>query len=172
MEQAPGTAQQTEPTLGEVAINKEAFDLDLKINEGYQNYSSELLRLALVTLGGLGAVWLKIYLPPVPGHRPSNLTGAFLISAFLSAALSAGAALIHRYVAADSLAYHLVALRRRKRNRPGTPPTRPSDATIAAKEDVKRNARFLWSGRLLRISVFCLFVGLLLFCASMAFLMF
>src|SRR5882757_976504 len=49
--------------LGEISINKDAFDLDLKINEGYQNYSGELLRLALLILTGLAVVWIKLYLP-------------------------------------------------------------------------------------------------------------
>jgi len=36
--------------LGEVSVNNDAFELDLKINEGYQSYSAELLRLALLIL--------------------------------------------------------------------------------------------------------------------------
>jgi hypothetical protein len=156
--------------LGEISINNDAFELDLKINDGYQNYSAELLRLSLLALSGLGAVWLKLYL--TPGElRPSASKGIFLLLAFLSISLAAGTALIHRYTAADSLAYHLTALRRRARNRPAVG-TQPSDETLAAIQDEKRNIRFLWSGRLLRFSAGCLFAGLVLFGTFLATLTF
>jgi ABC-type siderophore export system fused ATPase/permease subunit len=156
--------------LGEIEINKEAFELDLKINEGYQNYSAELLRLSLLILSGLGAVWIKLYLPEAE-HHPAAYTGIILVLAFLSTALAAGAALIHRYTAADSLAYHLTALRRRARNRPKRQNV-PSDAELAAGQDKKRDARFLWSGRLLRLSAGFLFSGLLIFGVFLTTLMF
>jgi hypothetical protein len=94
-------------TLGQVSINKDAFELDLQINDGYKAFSAELLRLALLILTGLSAVWLKVYLPN--GHAasvPFRMSILFL-SAFGSAALSAGAALMHRYASSDSLAYHV-----------------------------------------------------------------
>ena len=31
------------PTLGQVSVNRDVFDLDLRINDGYQAYSAELL---------------------------------------------------------------------------------------------------------------------------------
>lgn len=156
--------------LGEVPINREAFELDLKINEGYQNYSAELLRLALLILGGLGIIWTKLYLV-ADEHRPSSFTSIPFALAFVSAAFAAGAALLHRYTAADSLAYHLTAVRRRARNRPATPVC-PSDVELAVKQDSKRNRLFKYSERLLLSSVICLFSGLLFFCVSMASLMF
>lgn len=158
--------------LGEVSINDDAFELDLKINEGYQAYSAELLRLALLILTGLSIVWLKLYLPsdpPLP--RPGLRTTVLFLLAFASTALAAGAALIHRYTAADSLAYQLTALRRRARNRPAQG-DRPSDAELAKRQEAKRNALFQWSSRLLRISAWSLFAGLVLLCLSVASLMF
>ena len=144
----------------------------LKINEGYQNYSAELLRMALLILTGLSVVWIKLYLPDNmhPKTLPlfSRVNFAF---SFGSVAIAAGAALVHRYTAADSLAYHLTSLRRRARNRPAEG-KRPSDSRLADKQDSERDKRFKWSGILLKISIGFLFLGLLLFCFSLAELMF
>lgn len=159
-------------TLGQVSVNRDAFDLDLKINDGYQTYSAELLRLALLVLTGLSAVWLKVYMPN-DGHThpvPFRMSILFL-SAFASASLSAGAALMHRYTSSDSLAYHLTALRHRARNRPAQD-SKPSDVSIAENEERQRNIRFKWSLRLLQSSGALLFVGLLLFCLALASFMF
>lgn len=78
---------------------------------------------------------------------------------------------MHRYTAADSLAYHLTALRRRARNRPARE-SRPSDAATADHNERKRDIRFKWSSRLLRLSATLLFSGLLFFCLSLASFMF
>ncbi|HEX3684760.1 MAG TPA: hypothetical protein VHU83_19645 [Bryobacteraceae bacterium] len=158
--------------LGEISINKDAFDLDLKINEGYQNYSGELLRLALLILTGIAAVWVKLYLPvdnhPKALHLFNRVT---FVCSFAATVIAAGAALVHRYTAADSLAYHLTSLRRRARNRPDAGPG-ASDVELADRQDRERDKRFKWSGTLLRLSVGFLFLGLLLFCSSLAALMF
>ncbi|SEB98364.1 hypothetical protein [Terriglobus roseus] len=167
---APDPSRQSSKRLGEVAINKEAFELDLKINEGYQGYSAELLRLSLLMIAGLGAVWLKLYVPAAE-VTPAQRTSALFALAFTSTALSAGASLLHRYAAADSLAYHLTALRRRSRNRPSSSKS-PSDEELAKRQEIKRDRRFLWSGTLLRISIVLLFAGLVFFCLSMGSLMF
>jgi hypothetical protein len=89
--------------LGEVSVNREAFELDLKINDGFQAYSAELLRLALLVLTGLSAAWLRVYLLPEQ-HRPIPLRMSLLfLMAFVATAFSAGAALMHRYTSAESL---------------------------------------------------------------------
>jgi hypothetical protein len=56
--------------LGQVSVDHDAFGLDLKINEGYQAYSAELLRLALLVLTGLSAVWIKVYLLTSAQNNP------------------------------------------------------------------------------------------------------
>lgn len=158
--------------LGQVSVNNSAFELDLKINDGYQAYSAELLRLALLVLTGLAIVWLKLYLPSDSHQSPIAFrTTVLFLLAFASTAFSAGAALMHRYTAADSLAYHLTALRRRARNRPARQ-SRPSDVAVASHDERKRDTRFAWSSRLLRLSVGLLFGGLLLFGLSLASFMF
>jgi len=156
--------------LGEVSVNNDAFELDLKINEGYQSYSAELLRLALLVLSGLGVVWIKLYVVhDARGARTS--TGLILVMAFVCAAVAAGAALVHRYFAADSLGYHLTAMRRRARNRPAGRVSRP-DYELAARQDKVRDKLFRRSAFALRCSIGCLLAGLVLFCAAMATFMF
>jgi hypothetical protein len=158
-------------TLGQVSINRDAFELDLKISGGYQAFSAELLRLALLVLTGLAAVWLKVYLPKgQPSAVPHRMSMLFL-SAAICAALSAGAALLHRYASSDSLAYHLTALRHRARNRAALG-SRLSDTAIAEKEELHRNIRFKWSLRLLQLSGVLLFMGLLIFCLALGSFMF
>lgn len=51
-----GCTRSRKTKLGEVSVNKDAFDLDLKINEGYQRYSEELLRISIVALAALSTV--------------------------------------------------------------------------------------------------------------------
>src|SRR5262249_2779898 len=109
--------QRESVSLGEVSIDRDAFELDLKINEGYQSYSAELLRLSLLALTGLAFVWLKLYLPDKDAaFRDLSSFGVYgsLAVAFLAFVLSSGAALLHRNTASESLAYHLTALRRYK----------------------------------------------------------
>ena len=130
--------------LGQVPVDDEAFGLDVKINEGYNAYSAELVRLALLVITGLSIVWLKVYFPNPVSAKLAGLPGMFFIFfilAFVSAALSAGAALVHRYTSIDALACHLEALRRRIRNRPertGAPPSEKRKRQRSVAEQLSR----------------------------------
>ena len=152
--------------LGQVAINNTAFDLDLKINEGYQNYSAELLRLALLIITGLAAVWLKLYLKPDANQSLPWFNRISFALSFMANTIAAGTALIHRYIAADSLAYQLTALRRRARN-DASRGNCPSDVELADMDERERDRLFKLSSVLLRLSVCSLFLGLLLFFFSL-----
>ena len=55
--------------LGEIPLSKDAIDLDLRINEGYQSYSAELLRLALLNPDGTFGCLAKAVFS---GQRPSE----------------------------------------------------------------------------------------------------
>ncbi len=171
MEQLPPFSVPDSPSrnlkLGEVPILAEAFELDLKINEGYLAYSKELLRLSLLAIGALATIWLKLYLPDEKSKPPAHAPGGYrLIAAFACLLFSAGCSLAHGYTAADSLAYHLTALRRRARNRPSMG-KRPSDVSIAAKQERGRDRRFLWSAILLLLAILALVLGLLLLGAAL-----
>jgi hypothetical protein len=166
----PGDVSQAESvSLGEIAIDRDAFELDLKINEGYQSYSAEILRLSLLALTGLSFVWLKLYLPDKDSaFRDVSSFGVYgsLGAAFLAFVLSSGAALLHRNTASESLAYHLTTLRRYKRRRPARS-DRPSDLELAARDTAKRDWFFKLSGLLLSASAVLLVIGVLAFGVAM-----
>jgi hypothetical protein len=164
---SPGvTETESFKTLGEQAIDRDAFELDLKINESYQQYSAELLRLSLLAITGLAFVWLRIYLPDTPhGVHPPRF-GAFMASSFALLAISAAAALVHRYTAADSLAYHLTALRRYKRRRPASGNNR-ADIKLGDGNRKKRDMLFRFSDFLLRFSAAALIIGVAAFGLAM-----
>ncbi len=149
-------------TLGEQSINRDAFELDLKINEGYQQYSAELLRLSLLAITGLSLVWLKIYLPESGHATYPQQTRFFMAICFGLLAVSAATALIHRYMAADGLTYHLTALRRYKRGFPASAGHR-SDIERADQQSKKRDIRFRLSGKSLSVSAAALFLGVAVF---------
>lgn len=157
--------------LGEIPIPKDTFELDLQINEGYQAYSAELLRLALLAMTGLAAVWIKVFVPgDVHLILPMWSRIAFLVS-FAVFSGAAGAALFHRYAAADSLAYQLTALRRRVRNRPANE-SHPSDSDLAARQEAERDKLFTRSEILLQSGVALLLAGVMCFGVSLAGMMF
>jgi hypothetical protein len=148
-------------SLGQVAVNREVFDLDLKINSGYQSYSKELLRLSLLAIAGISTVWLKLYLEgPGQNHilANHNCIGIGLLVALLFLAVSAASSVYYRYSAADSLAYHLTAMRRLARNRPSSNKS-PSDVELAERNRKHRDILFLRCDRLLKVAMVTLLLG-------------
>jgi len=166
---ARDASQRESMSLGEVSVDRDAFELDLKINEGYQSYSAELLRLSLLALTGLSFVWLKLYLPDKDAaSRDVSSFGVYgsLGAAFLAFVLSSGAALLHRNTASESLAHHLTALRRYKRLRPARGDRR-GDLELAEHDRAKRDWFFKLSGFLLSASAVLLVMGVLAFGVAM-----
>src|ERR1700722_2316261 len=98
------TAQPPITPLGDQPINDEAVKIDFKINGGYQSYSAEILRISLLAISAVSAVWLKVYLPDVSTHvpvvHPTPSFGTLVLGSFAALSVSAASALWHRYVAA------------------------------------------------------------------------
>jgi hypothetical protein len=137
-----------------------ASDVDFKLCEGYTAYSAELLRISLLILSGLAALWMKAS-TPFPATRSFQFA---VIGAAASLVLSAFAALCHRFTAMDSMAYHVAALRLRARGLPARPTeggqkARLSDLQQAHLEEKARDWRFKASGLLLTASAFLLLLG-------------
>jgi hypothetical protein len=149
-------------TLGEQSINRDAFELDLKVNEGFQDYSAELLRLSLLAISGLSVVWLKIYVPDTAHTTPPHGVRFFMATCFGLLAVSAAAALMHRYMAAYGLTYHLTALREYKRALPASEGHR-SDVERAGGHLEKRRIHFFRCRKLLSVSAIALFIGVVVF---------
>lgn len=139
--------------LGNVPLDKDALDQDWKIADGYIAYSSELLRISLLAISGMAAIYLKD-------------RGTFFTLPFIVLVISAGLALLHRFTAIDSMAYHVSSLRRRRRNRGALTKADgrkiPSDEDVAKAEEKSRYWRFKLSGILLTTSAATLILGIVL----------
>jgi hypothetical protein len=144
------------------------FDHDLKINEGYQAFASELLRLALLAVAGLSAVWLKLYIPDAGGHgHPANLASHLELS-FAFFVLSACTALVDKYFAAKGLELHLKLTRKRIRNSNGAAPINSPEVRKLEKQ---RDRQYLYSVILLWASILTLVAGVVVFGFAMRTLM-
>jgi hypothetical protein len=172
--------------LGLVELPEHTLDLDMKLMERYQNFSAELLRIALLGITAIGFVASRTLslarteerIPPLPQHPKLLLIGALILLA-----ISAGAALVHRYFSADSMACHIKAMRHYTRT-PRSPAqasvpdsahsfwktvgrmwkgsqssSTESDGVLRRRETGYRNDALLWSARALLISTASLAIG-------------
>ena len=104
-------------SLGLVVLPERTVDRDFAISEGYQSFSGELLRLALLGIAGIG--FLLVQLDPGTKETPSVIRANLgtiqvpLYVALLCFALCSATALAHRYCSADGLACHVKYLRLR-----------------------------------------------------------
>lgn len=129
---------------------------DLAIQERYQEFSAELLRISLL---GLGAIGFALSQTLFPGETESRVElGAMLMAivgiALLSFGISAAAALIHRYSSVDSVSWHIQSLRRGLRNDDAE-----GDARAAEDDRAKRYQQFGTSRIALRVSATALGVA-------------
>ena len=139
--------------LGNVPLNKDALDQDWKIADGYIAYSSELLRISLLAISGMAAIYFRD-------------RGTFFTLPFIALVISAALVLLHRFLANDSMAYHVSSLRRRRRNRKAFMKADgkeiPCDEDVAKAEENARNWRLKLSGALLSASAAALIIGIVL----------
>jgi hypothetical protein len=103
-------------SLGLVPIPEGTFEHDVAILGKYQEYSAELLRLALLGMSAIGLVVSQAVLskPDESANALGMLASVkpWIIAALLSFAVAALGALWHRYCSSDSLSWHLQAMRR------------------------------------------------------------
>src|SRR4051794_19369465 len=105
--------------LGLVPLPDNTIDRDFAVSEGYQAFSSELLRLAL--LGIAAIAFLLVQLDPGTKDSPSLIRkhladlNPWLYFALAGFGVCSAAALGHRYCSNDGLACHLKYLRLRER---------------------------------------------------------
>jgi hypothetical protein len=142
--------------LGHVAVPERTFERDLEVSDRYQAYSAEVLRLALLGIAGIGFLLVNL--------GPSSEVNPFLVAAYQSQlapslyaalgclGLSASLSLAHRYLSADTLAYHLRALRLDIRNVDG-------DSDQAKREREGRDIRFTICRWLLGLAAGFLAIG-------------
>src|SRR5262245_61207238 len=115
---------------------------DWDLLDRYQAFSAELLRSALLGIAGIGFLLTQLT------RKDSSLTVSvtsrptmwLVFAALTCLGVSAGAALGHRYVSSDSMAYYISLLRMRRRHAP------PKEV---AEEKACRDRRFKLSAHLL-----------------------
>lgn len=143
----PGPADRSDRQLGHFSLPERTIEHDLAIQERYQAFSAELLRISLLGLSVVGFAVSKVLFPDADG-APIDLGAGItlaLVASLVGFGISAAAALIHRYSSVDSLSWHVQSLRRDLR---GT----PDDARLAGKEQQRRYRQFLRSRKALRVS--------------------
>src|SRR5262245_7645333 len=140
-------------TLGEIKI--EAFDQDLAINDRQQAFSAELLRLALLGIGGVGYVTSRALPGSTAGEAALRIGfGAkwLVLLAAVSFGLSSASALGLRYFSSDLIASQLRIVRLRIRGS-------ADDVRKAKREEARRNRRLKWMRPLLLFSSAALALG-------------
>jgi hypothetical protein len=93
-----------------------SFKDDLGVLDRYQAFSSEVLRIALLGLSGLGALIFKIFFDkelPI-GEFQSPFVRIGIMTAATAFGVAATSALLHRYCSSDSMSCQLELLRLEK----------------------------------------------------------
>lgn len=150
-------------SLGGVPLPERTVEYDLTLLERYQEFSAELLRVALIGITAIGIAVSQILFPDSGARSSVHLdrsARALLLGALVMLAVSAAAALAHRYFAVDSMSWHLQAMRRALRNE-------GSDAQTSAREAEKRFSQFVRSRRAIATSATALALGAALLVAAL-----
>ena len=103
------------PSLGNIEAPA-SFKDDLGVLDRYQAFSSEVLRISLLALSGLGALIFKIFFDkdfPTSGFQ-SPFVRIGIMTASVAFGVAAAAALLHRYCSSDSMSCQLQLLRLEK----------------------------------------------------------
>jgi hypothetical protein len=94
------------------SVDKDQYEVDFDIAKGYIDFSSEILRLSLFALGGIGTLILKIKSGEEKFLHNYLTNHSYIIMASLVLFLLAAAAtLFHRYYASDWKSWYICYLR-------------------------------------------------------------
>lgn len=95
-------------------IDESQYKADFMISEGYIKFSSELLRLSLLAMGGFGALVLIRF--KGEGSRQFLSEPKFFLISMMFFALCSAASLFHRYYASDTMSWYIGWLRAERKN--------------------------------------------------------
>ena len=107
--------------------------MNLKVQERYQNFSAEILRLSLLGIATIGFITTKIFL--VKDFDATNIdthTKYSILLSLIAFGLSSMAGLVHRYCVVDLLSWQMQSLRR---------DSRASELADEKKEEEKEQAK-------------------------------
>ncbi len=119
-----------------MSLKEDDYKADFEIAERYIGFSSELLRISLLAIGGYGAM-IMYALEHDALDVVKNAFG-FLVSSLMFA-LSAGVTLAHRFFATDSLSYRVGFLRAKYAN----DEKRAQKERTGLRQKLKQSERFL-----------------------------
>lgn len=132
--------------LGHYSLPERTIEHDFAVQERYQAFSAELLRISLLGLGVIGVGASKVLFPAGPtAFGLSDPVRLGVVASLTGFAISAGAALVHRYASVDSLSWHIQSLRRDVREADG-------DAKQGDRERKLRYQQFVRARNALRVS--------------------
>lgn len=128
--------------LGHCSLPERTIEHDFAVQDRYQAFSAELLRISLLGLGVIGIGASKVIFPEAT--TSFDLTDPIrlgVIAALAGFAVSAGAALVHRYASVDSLSWHIQSMRRDIRDATGDAERAETERRLRYKQFVRaRNA--------------------------------
>lgn len=144
----------SERSLGEVPVESGTVEHDFTMMSAYQEYSGHLLQLSVAAIGG---IWLVLTSTESSHNNvlQSSRVRGVLDDAAVCFAVCSALALLHRYCAADGMAFHLEGLRRRVRSGTG-------DSLNAASAFRRRNLRYAAATWALRFACIWLAGGIIL----------
>ena len=141
-------------SLGLVQLDERTVEHDFTMLERFHDFSAELLRIALLGISAIGFGASKVLFPDsngVPTHISSSAK-MFLAGALIAFSISAATALLHRYSSANSMSWHIQAMRRYAHGDPAQVETADSEAQA-------RFRNFKLSQRALAASSWSLAIG-------------
>lgn len=147
----------SDKSLGLISVPDRTIEHDLTLLERFQEFSAELLRVALIAISAIGFVVSRIAFP----EKDAKLLGIspaikyLIVASLVLLAISAAAALIHRYYAVDCMSWHLQAMRRYVRNS-------ETEVKKANTESDRRHKEFKVANRAIACSAFALGAGAVL----------
>lgn len=134
------------------------LDRDFRIAELYMGFSAELLRLALVGIGLFGFL-LTEHLVRLEQLTEGKGRSAFALG-LVCLVICACAALAHRYLAGESMAYQVSVLRTRAVCQAAPEADRARWRSELEREKARWHARLRWSGRSIALGSAALACGI------------
>ncbi|PTQ59353.1 hypothetical protein C8J26_3097 [Sphingomonas aurantiaca] len=171
IEPATGEARRSFLSGRAVDVPETRYKADFELLDRYLGFSSELLRMALAGMAAFGAI---VGLLTNNGEFGRPLHGrAFVVIAALALsmlAMSAGCALLHRYLASDGMFHHLRSAKYLVvQGDEDVQHDKSALAGLSARveaDEAMRNARYNWAGGILFASGGFLMAGVVLLGAS------
>ena len=146
---------ETMKQLGHFEVPERTFEFDVQVQERYQSFSAETLRLSLLGIAAVGFIAVNTFLGKANDRVALDAWIRLTIMVSLvSFGLSTIASLYHRYFVVEMLSWQLQSLRRDQRAMAVSESGDADSITeqeleLANSERKQRYGRFVWSRRCL-----------------------